>query len=92
MIIRAFQTMPVEVNINRREVFDKLLQQLQAAYKPVAVKYFDDWYIDDSGVLYGVTEHYHGSDTHKSLGQADEETFRMISAIKCLQEASKKVF
>ena len=85
MEIEARKVEYVRVHIDRREVLETILNDMVRLIRPVEVAEYDDWFINASGDIVGVTEYYHGSDSNTVLGKATPAVLEVYNAIKTIR-------
>ena len=85
MEIEARKVEYVRVHIDRREVLETILNDMVRFIRPVEVAEYDDWFINASGDIVGVTEYYHGSDSNTVLGKATPAVLEVYNAIKTIR-------
>lgn len=70
------------VEVSNREISSVIYRSLMTHLKPVEVQDCDDWFIRENGDVIGVTEYYHGSDSHTVVIKGHTELYRKVSALK----------
>ena len=85
MEIEARKVEYVRVHIDRGEVLKTILNDMMRFIRPVEVAEYDDWFINASGDIVGVTEYYHGSDSNTVLGKATPAVLEVYNAIKTIR-------
>ena len=85
MEIEARKVEYVRVHIDRGEVLETILNDMVRFIRPVEVAEYDDWFINASGDIVGVTEYYHGSDSNTVLGKATPAVLEVYNAINTIR-------
>ena len=85
MEIEARKVEYVMVHISRRDTLEKIMDDMMRFIRPVEVAEYDDWFINASGDIVGVTEYYHGSDSNTVLGKATPAVLEVYNAIKTIR-------
>ena len=85
MEIEARKVEYVKVHISRRATLEKIMNDMVRFIRPVEVAEYDDWFINASGDIVGVTEYYHGSDSNTVLGKATPAVLEVYNAIRTIR-------
>ena len=81
MQVEARKVEFIKVNIDRRSTLIKIMDDFYRFLRPDVAAEYDDWFIDDSGEIIGITEYPHGSDSYTKLGPATPRTVEVYRAV-----------
>ena len=85
MEIEARKVEYVKVHISRRATLQRIMDDMMRFIRPVEVAEYDDWFINASGDIVGVTEYYHGNDSNTVLGKATPAVLEVYNAINTIR-------
>lgn len=78
------------VEVSNYEISNVMYQSLKNHLKPAEVRDYDDWFIRENGDVVGVTEYYHGSDSHTVVIKGHTELYEKITALELVCKLLKE--
>lgn len=78
------------VDVSNHEISNVIHRSLMDHLKPAEARDYDDWFIRENGDVVGVTEYYHGSDSHTVVIRGNTELYQKIAALKLVCKLLKE--